>query len=245
MIAWLASGAALAQEASEMGVIWGLSVGGRPVGTREVVVRVKSYADEQVRFVESFTDLRLTDDDRKTPDVVFRQRLTANSQDGRPASFTSVTETADATVELQARATGSKWELVWTEDGASKTLSISASAVDLSTADLFDPEADRKISKLSEARVLVDFVGRTATGPVIPLGPSDLVIGGETLTVEGYEWRSDLGSMRFWYAANGFLVKYQLPLVGQEVTATMLGAAPRPVDDFQVPARPIVDALDL
>jgi hypothetical protein len=231
--------------APEMGVLWGLAVDGQPVGTREVTVRTKSFGDEQVRFVESYTDLRLTDDDRKTKDVVFRQRLTANSQDGRPASFTSVTETADGVVELQARCSGSKWELVWTRDGLTKTLDIGASEVDLSTADLFDPEADRKISELTQAKVLVDFAGRTARGPVTPLGPSDLSIGGEILTVEGFEWGSDLGVMRFFYAANGFLVRYELPLAGARVTATMLGAAPRPLDDFEVPRPGTVEAQEL
>lgn len=245
---WLAGLAAAgegAPESAELGVIWGLAVAGRPVGTREVVVRTQSFAQETVRFLESWTDLRLTDDDKHTPDVVFRQRLTANSQDGRPASFTSVTETAEGTVELQARCTGSSWDLVWTEDGASRTQQVGARTVDLSTVDLFDPEADRKLARLDTARVLVDFAGRTATGPVVPLGPDDVVIGGETLTVEGFEWRSDLGAMRFWYAANGFLVKYELPLAGTVVTATMLGAAPRPIDDFQVPGRGAVEALDL
>jgi hypothetical protein len=237
--------AAVAADAPELGVIWGLSVDGRPVGTREVVVRTRGFADETVRFVESFTDLRWADDDKRTPDVVFRQRLTANSQDGRPASFTSVTETPAGTVELQARNTGSKWELVWTEGGASRTLQVSAASVDLSTVDLFDPEADRKLAALTDARVLVDFVGRTAAGPVVPLGPSEVSIGGETLAVEGYEWRSDLGPMRFFYAANGFLVKYRLPLAGLTVEATMLGSAPRPLDDFQVPGPPRVEALDL
>jgi hypothetical protein len=245
MISWLSASFAAAPASPEMGVIWGLTVDGRPAGTREVVVRTQSFATEQVRFVESFTDLRLTDDDKKTPDVVFRQRLTANSQDGRPASFSSVTETTQGTVELQARCTGSRWELVWVQDGASKTVELAASSVDLSTADLFDPEADRKISSLTQARVLVDFVGRTATGPVVPLGPSDLSIGGETLTVEGYEWQSDLGAMRFYYAANGFLVRYVVPLAGAQVTATMLGAAPRPMDDFQVPGRGEVESVDL
>lgn len=246
MIALVAAAALAAEPQSpEMGVIWGLTVAGRPVGTREVVVRTKSFAHEQVRFLESFTDLKLTDDDRRTPDVVFRQRLTANSQDGRPASFTAVTETTARTVELQARCTGSRWELVWTENGDSRTLEVAAATVDLSTADLFDPEADRKLSKLDQARVLVDFVGRTASGPVVPLGPSDVAIAGETLTTEGYEWRSDVGNMRFWYAANGFLVKYELPIEGVVVTATMLGSAPRPMDDFQVPLPPPIEALDL
>lgn len=236
---------AVAPENPEMGVIWGLTVDGKPVGTREVVVRTKSFAQEQVRFVESFTDLRLTDDDRKTPDVTFRQRLTANSQDGRPASFTAVTETNEGTVELQARCTGSRWELVWTKDGATKNLELAAAQVDLSTVDLFDPEADKKLSAFDSARVLVDFVGRTASGPVTPLGPTDVSIGGELITTEGFRWDSELGDMRFWYAANGFLVRYELPLAGVRVTATMLGSAPRPLDDFQVPVVPVVEAVDL
>jgi hypothetical protein len=247
--------AAWAQESANMGVIWGCTVDGVPVGTREVLVKIENYPDVRVRFLESWTELAwptgvVDPNARKkkgatTPTFAYRQRFTANSHDGRPAALTSVLELDGHAVELQASANGSQWQVAYTTDGQTRTTEVPVSTVDLSSADLFDPEAERRLSKLDRARILVDQTGRVHEGPVTPLGPSDLTVGGEVLTVEGFEWTSDLGPMRFWYAANGFLVKYDIPVGGRRVVGLMLGSAPRPTDDFQVPAHPHVDSVAL
>ncbi|MCA9490192.1 MAG: hypothetical protein KC621_09715 [Myxococcales bacterium] len=246
----LAAVVANAQDAPELGVLWGIEVDGVPVGTRELKVRYEGTTGERTRFVEGWTELTLpalekTARAKARAASTLRQRLTANSQDGRPASFVSVTETDGAATEVQAHVADGLWQIAWTDGAGTRRDQIPVRGVDLSTVDLFDPESERRLAQFVQVRILDDATGKVEDGAVVALGPSDVRLGGEDLWVETFEWLSPHGSWRFYYATNGFLVRWEAPLEGRRVVATLIGPAPRGVDEFVVPGLPTVEVSDL
>lgn len=222
---------------------WSLSVDGAPVGTRSIAVRYEGQTGDRTRIVEVYTDVR--GGVKKKDRWSYQQRLTATSREGDPASFASVIDANGAPREIQARFADGVWHVSVSEPSGTRTYELRPTRVDLSTIDLLDPEANRRIAGLDQARILSAEIGKILEGPVTALGPSQVTVGAETLEVEGWEWQTDLGAWRFWYAADGFLLKYEQPLLDRVVTAELSGEAPRTVDEFAVPAGPAVEAEDL
>ncbi len=243
---WLSAGAA---DTPELGVVYGLEVDGRPVGTRELSFRSEG-GEERVRVVSGWTELTVGEGRHA---YTFRQRTTASTKDRGTASFVAVNEAGGATFEVQGRAGDGLWHISSTDAGGTKEQSVPSKSVDLSMIDLFDPESDRALGELATARVLSDVTGRVDSGAVVPLGPIDLPVGGEELWVEGFEWQSPQGPWRFFYASNGFLVRWEAPLVsipgvsapGKRLVGAMIGPAPLGPDEFPVAAPPVVEVLDL
>lgn len=236
--------AASAADAPVLGVIWALSVDGQPVGTREATVRWEGESGDRVRILESWTELAWTP--RKKRDAWgFRQRLTANAMEGAPASFHCAVDADGAPLEIQGRYGEGVWRVSVTAGAHTETSTLNAGRIDLSSVDLFDPEGDRKLAAYDHVRILSAESGAVLEGPVIGLGPAELAVGDETLWVDGWEWRTAEGPWRFWYASNGFLVRYEVPLLGHRVEAKVLGAVPLGVDEFPLPAPPRIEVLDL
>lgn len=223
---------------------WTLQVDGVSVGSREVSVRYEGESGARVRVLEGYT--ALSGGVKKKERYAYEQRLTANSHEAAPASFTSAVSTDGVGREVQARFTEGRWAVSVVEaSGKSKAYELPAARVDLSTVDLFDPESDRKITQLTSARILSAEIGKILEGPVRPLGPSTWIAGGESMVVDGYEWQTELGPWRFWYASNGFLVRYEVPLLGRRVSAELDGPAPRGIDEFAVGGAPPVEVEEL
>lgn len=232
--------AALAEPPPELGVVWGLTIDGVPVGTQELRVRYEGETGGRVRIVEAYTEITA-----RRGRFAFRQRLTANSQEGAPASVHAVSEAAGVTREVQARFAGGAWHVEVQGPEGARSLTLHPAAIDLSWVDLFDPESDRRLAQYDVVKILSVASGEVLEGRVMPLGPRDVSVGGEVLWTEGFALWTATSEWRFWYAANGFLVRYEEPRPEGRVDALMLGAAPRAVDEFQVPAPPRVEEVPL
>ncbi len=227
-----------------------LTVDGQPAGTREVSVRYEGPTGERVRIFEAYTkiDPPPTGKRRKRrapPEPIFRQRLTANSHEGAPASFHSTLVSDGIPLEIQARYATGAWRLAVTGVEGTRTTTIKPSDIDLSTVDLFDPESERKLAGLEHARILDAASGQVLEGEVVPLGPSELEINGEMMWVDGWEWRAPQASWRLFYALNGFVVRFQGAIGGQEVDARLIGGAPRAIDEFGIPPQPRIEEIEL
>jgi hypothetical protein len=236
----------------ELDAVWKLTVDGADVGTRTVKVRYEGTSGQRVRILEAYTELRAPPPSTKrsnkpVPEVyAFRQRLTANSNDGGPASFHSVMDGEGDAREVQARFAEGEWTITVANPEGTKIYRFQPARVDLSTVDLIDPESDRRIRIGDNLRILSADIGRILEGPVRSLGPSEVALGGERVTVEGYEWQTEQGAWRLWYASNGFLVRYDAPLLDRVVHAELTGPPPRSIDEFPVISGSVaVEAVDL
>lgn len=221
-----------------------LSVDGTPVGHRTLTVR---RTDADIRVIEGYAEVSgkgLKGTDRK---LRWQQRVTAASHEGAPASFSVALESNGAGREVQARWGHGLWTVTVSGESGTRTHSLNPGRVDLSTVDLFDPDSPRTLAGRDYARILTAESGKIEEGPIAPLGTERLQVGGEELEVEGYEWTTAQGTYRFWYAENGFLVRYSSPLMGLDVEAELLGPAPRGIDEFAVPYRStaVIEEIDL
>ncbi len=246
LLAAVDTASALDQGVTELGLIWMLSVDGEPAGTREVRVHYEGQSGDRVRIFEAYTEVWGEAKRKKQdPPIVYRQRLTANSHEGAPASFHATIDDGGLSREVQARWASGTWRLAVTDAAGTQTSTINPSRLDLSTVDLFDPESSLSLVGRDHARVLDAVDGTIVEGPVISLGASEIEVGGEPLWVDGWEWRPPQGTWRLFYALNGFVVRFEGPVGGRVVDAKLIGGAPRAIDEFGVPAPPQVEELDL
>ncbi len=242
MLALLLPLAALAADASQQ-LTWTLAVKGAPVGTRTVQVRTVSADNGGQRILESFTELHGQIGPVR---VDWRQRLTAVAVDQDPAAFTSVVDEGGSLREIQGRWTPSHWSVSVNGDGRLKQTDWPIGKVDLSTADLMDPDTRFPLSHFETVRILSAESGDVYTGTVTPLGPSDLVVGGAPVPVTGYRVDSAAGRSTFYYSSEGFLVKYEMTLLGIPMTAELAKPPPGGQDDFPVAlGRPTIDEQPL
>lgn len=214
---------------------WELTLNGRRVGERDLTVSTESLGDVELRTLQSNTTV---DASVLGVDLSYRQKLTANADIG-PASFISVVEQGGSVAEIQGRKSWSGWSLTVTERGRSRTDELPTSAIDLSTADLLDPESRVPLSRFTRARLLFTETGDVLAGTVEPLGPSEVEIAGKPVPVEGYAWTADdEASAGFgytaWYTAEGWLVRFESKVFGQKVAGTLVKPPPRGPDDVPV-----------
>jgi len=225
-----------AQEPTELS--WDLTLNGKKVGERTLTVRTESLGDVELRTLQSQTRV---DASILGMSLDYRQKLTANADIG-PASFISVVDEDGAVREVQGRRAHVGWMLTVTENGRSSTQDLPLTAVDLSSADLLDPDSRVPLSRFTEARILFAETGDVQPGTVEPLGPSEVVIDGQAVPVEGYTWRtSPPADARFsytaYYTAEGWLVRFESKVMGQEIAGTLVEPPPKgpdsePVDVF-------------
>jgi hypothetical protein len=206
---------------------WQIEVNGRAVGERSLRMDVEQTEHGELRTLRSSTRI-----DAKVVGIPFsvRQTLTANADFG-PASFISVVEQRGSTSELQGRLTGLGWRLAYTEQGRTRTFDVPAAEVDLSTVDLIDPRSRVPLSRYTDVRVLSAETGEVHTGRVEILGPSQLVISGTPVDVEGYALHIPEGVGRFYYTTEGWLVRFETKVFGQAVTGQLKAPPPRGLDD--------------
>lgn len=236
--------AALAGAAdSKIALNWELSVDGRRIGSREVSVK---YVQEDVsprRIVESWTEV----DGAVGPiRLVYRQRMTAHATKEEPASFHAVMEQNGVPMEVQARWSPSAWWLTTNSGGRVRTTELPVDRIDLSTADLMDPDTRVPLGRLTQARILSAETGEVMVGPVVDLGAKELDVGGVRVQAQGYAWDAPMGRSTFWFSAEGYLLQYDMALLGVQVQARLTHAPPPGVDDFAVGYRkPEIEELPL
>ncbi len=222
---------------------WDVSVQGQPLGTRKATIKYTEGELGMRRIIESWTEL----DGQAGPiRVRYRQRLTAHAASREPAAFQSVIDENGSLREVQGRWTPSGWMVTVIGDGQSRTVEMPLDRIDLSTCDLVDPSTTLSLSQFETVRILSAETGQVASGPVTPLGISELTIGGESVQVTGYAWDSSQGRSTFYYSPDGFLVRYETQLLGIPMIAVLDAPPPGGVDDFPVMVSPsAVDELPL
>jgi hypothetical protein len=209
---------------------WQLEVGGKPAGQRKLTVSTEQTPFGELRTLRAETQL----DARALGSTVhFRQNLTANADRG-PASFISVIERQGALYEIQGRLAGAGWRLSVTGEGRTRSWEIPNTEVDLSTADLMDPHSRVGLNRFSEVRLLSAETGDVVSGRVEPLGPSTLTVRGRPVAVEGYALITDDARGVFYYTTEGWLVRFESRVFGQEIAGQLVEPPPAGVDDEPV-----------
>lgn len=242
MIALLLALAAHAADNSHQ-LVWNLAVKGQQVGTRTVTVKVVQAGNGEQRIMESYTELHGQVGPMR---LDWRQRLTAIAVDGDPAAFTSVIDENGSTREIQGRWTPAQWVVSINGDGRLKETNFPVGKIDLSTSDLMDPDTRFPLAHFDTVRVLSAESGEVVTGSVKSLGQSDLTVGGEKVPVTGWQVDSQQGRSVFWYSSEGYLVRYEMTMLGIPMSAELAKAPPGGSDDFPVAAgSPKIEEQDL
>ena len=224
--------ASLAQAgtADPVSLTWDLSINNKAVGTRTLTMRTDESQLGELRTLQAYTEV---DASVFGISFAYKQRLTANADIG-PASFISVIDQGGTISQVQGRKAALGWIMTVATAGRSRTYDIATGDVDLSTADLLDPQSRVPLSRFERARVLSAETGEVLEGPVEPLGPSEIRIDGQDVPVEGYTWTTDQGAGTFWYTSEGWLVRFESRILGQRLSGTLSDPPPAGQDDAPV-----------
>jgi hypothetical protein len=221
---------ALAVAGESHTLTYDVQVGDKVVGSRVTTISAQTIDGEQSRVIESFTDLKAV---IGPVSVAYRQRLTAIIGES-PASFHAVIEQDGVPSEVQARRTSSGWSVTTVDRGGVRTVDHAAGRVDLSTVDLIDPQTRYAIGRFTHVNLLSAETGDIWDGAVEPLGVSSFEIAGKRVPVEGVAWLSPEGRTEFWYDSEGYLVQYNMRLLGFRVQGRLRAPPPPGPDVFRV-----------
>lgn len=210
-------------------LLWELTSDGEHLGWRQVEV---SWPEDELRVFIGHTWFEEGRRKKRT----YEQHLSASAAQGRPASFSTTLRTPVGTREVQARRTGITWAVSVADERGTRAHTLPHTRVDLSSVDLFDPMSERGLRGRDHVRLLSAETGKIEEGPLEYQGNEEVVIGGEPLFTVVYRWSTAVGVHRYWYAPNGWLVRFEMPLEGRMVTGELYGGAPRSEDEFPVPA---------
>ena len=227
----------------EQKLTWSIRAGGSEIGHRDVTVKfVKTDAGVR-RIIESWTEL----DGAVGPiPVSMRQRMTVHAAGRDPGSFHSVMEFNGVPQEVQARWTAAAWWVTTNVNGNKRTVDIPVSQVNISTADLMDPDSGLPLSRFDDVRILSAETGEILTGPVEDLGLRSIQVGSEEVQAHGYGWKSPAGRSVFYFSSEGHLVEYSTKLMGIDIQGVLTEPPPPGLDDFPVAVGgPSVEKLPL
>jgi len=243
-IGWIVALALPAAAADrENTLVWDISAGGARIGTRNLVVRYLDGEAGTSRILESYTEL---EGQLGPTRLRWRQRMTAHVDAREPASFHSVIDHDGTPIEVQGRWTPSAWVVTTLANGRPRTVDMPLTRIDLSTADLLDPDTRFPLSHFSDIRMLSAETGEVLTGPVEQLGVREITIAGKPLAVTTYAWTSPQGRWELSYSTDGFLVRSVTQLLGITLEAQLREPPPGGIDDFPVSGgQPEIEALDL
>lgn len=220
-----------AHAADEHTVTYQITVGSNPVGTRTLTVRTEPRDDgPDGRFLEALTTISGS---VGPVSLSWRQRLTGVATDV-PASFHAVIDEGGAPREVQASWDPRGWTVTTADTRRSRTDTIDAHRLDLSTVDLMDPGASVSLLRLDEVRILSAETGDIWASEVVRLGHDRIDIAGTPVDVHGVAWSSPQGRSELWYDADGWLVRYTMRVLGYKVQGTLTAPPPRGPDDFAV-----------
>lgn len=207
---------------------WQVTLDGKPVGKKDLTVKwTTNSAGELRRMLESWTEV-----DASVIGITysFRQRLTGSAA-GDAASFASVSQLGGDVVEVQARQGGGVWMVSINQNGTAYDDDHPREAVNLSLVDLMDPESRVPLSDYTYAKILSPETGLILEGPVKTLGAGQVDVAGTQVPVTGWSWTPDQGEGRFWYSNEGYLVRYEVKVMGRNLTGTLTKPPPKGTDD--------------
>lgn len=222
---------------------WNLTIQGQPVGTRTATVKYfESSGASPLRMVESWTEVDGTVGPVR---VQYKQRLTAHAENDA-ASFQSVVDQNGTPREVQGRLSGAGWKVIVAEGGRQRTYDLDYGKIQLSTADLLDPDSRVQLGAYSTVRLLSAETGDIYEGTVKSLGPKDVKIGEQFIPTQAWSWTGPQGDSEFYWTEEGYLVRYKMRLLGIVLEGTLTKAPPGGSDEFPVSfGRPAVEVIDL
>ncbi len=223
-------------------VTWDLLIDGHKVGTRTATVTTERKGDESTRVIESYTQVNAT---LGPISLAWRQRLTSVS-DRVPASFQSKLDENGDPRNVSVRWQSEGWSVSLGDRRGNRTQVVAPYQIDLSTADLIDPGSRWRLDRYTHVKVLSAETGDIWEGPVEALGSGTVEIGVNPVAVEGWAWTSPEGRSTFWYSDDGWLVHYEMRVLGHTVEGVLTQAPPAGPDAFAVSTgNPKVEVLDL
>jgi hypothetical protein len=223
--------ATLAFGASQQDLTWNMTLDGKPVGQRTLTIKFNEDANgDKWRMLESWTEV---DASAAGLPYKFRERLAARA-DRDPAAFGAVTETAGQRGQVQARRGPSSWTITTAGGGREYTRDVPAANIDLSTADFLDPRSKVPLSRFDHARILSAETGDIWEGDIVRLGPSTVTVAGQVIAVDGLQFTSSDGKGSLYYTADGYLVRYDMTVMGKTLVGTLIAAPPADPDDAPI-----------
>jgi len=207
--------------------VWDIHLDGQKVGERSMTVKYLPDENGTRRVIESLTHIDAT---AKGVPYTFEQRLTAHAGDD-PASFHSVVKDNGTPREIQGRYSPIGWTVTVVERGRTRTWDMEATQIDISSADLLDPETRVPLSGYENVQLLSVETGAVMTGEVVNSGASDLDIGGTKVPTNKIAWQADTGNTTLYYTSDGVLVSYEMAILGKSLIAKLRELPPPGVDD--------------
>lgn len=223
----LATTAALAEERVER-LTWALSIGDVQVGTRTATITLEQRGRTTLRSIDAMTKVSGTIAGRS---LSWTQRLTAFADEG-PAAFHAVMDEDGRAREVQGRWAIGGWTVSAVDKAGPRTMQAAPHRIDLSTVDLFDPRAVVRLGDLQTAKLLSAETGDVWEGTVTALGGSTVAIRGQEVAVQGFSWASPAGASSFWYDAEGWLVRFEMTVVGRRIQGVLTAPPPASPDSF-------------
>ena len=215
---------------------WNLAIGEVDIGQRTARVMVLPEEGGTRRMVEVQTEVSIG---TTMANVAWAQRLTVHATRG-PAAFHAVLRDGLTPREIQARPHLEGWTVTVVEPEDVRTWDLPRSRIDLSTADLYDPQSDVSLDRFGQARMLSTETGEVFTVEVERLGASDLEVAGTAVNVQGYALHGGPGTTRLYYSDSGYLVRHETRILGKVVTATLTAAPPVSAEQA-----PLVDTVEI
>lgn len=228
-----ALGADISQE-----LTWNVLYQGKVIGSRTLTVRYVEEGESVRRIITGETSI---DGNVAGFPVTWQQRLTANAIGRSPAAFHSVVSENGTAREVQGRLAHGEWLVSLVENGRARSWELDLAAIDLSTADLFDPQSAYALDKYSSVKMLSAETGDVWEQDVERLGQTTVTIRGQKIPVDGVAVEPPQGRAEFWYGSDGVLVRSEYRLLGRKVEAILRDPPPPGVDDVPVPGSGISD----
>jgi hypothetical protein len=204
----------------EQTLTYDLVLGGRKVGTRELVVRHFPPEDDlgPSRMITSWTDLSAQVGGQT---VTFQGRATIRATDAR-LSYSSIFDQNGERVSVQGRQTpDGGWTLTRADRSGTQELTYRRTEAEISTFHLLDPTLRNAASESGRATVLVAETGTVAAGPAQVDPNAEVTIAGRVVPVTRWAWDPPAGRMEVAWSPDGVPVQYTLQFLGQTLTATL------------------------
>jgi hypothetical protein len=226
----------------EQDLAWSITLDGKPVGKRTATVKWFTDDDGDVRrMIETWTEIDAT---LIGVQYTVKERLTAMC--GKTAgSFQTVIDVSGDNSQIQARRAATAWSVTVNHGGKEYSRDWATTAIDMSTADLLDPDSRVSLGSFTNARILAAETGDILEGPVTRLGAGQIEVSGSQVPVEGYAWTVEGVESRFWYTSDGYLVRWETGAIGHKLSGTLTDPPPTGTDDAPVQSQSTVTEIPL
>jgi len=219
VIALLFCGCATAWAGSTQELSYDLVMNGAVVGKRDLTVRYQlpsDYHRAEIRLVEVWTEI-----DTRVAGVSLSIK---NRSSGRMSTATSrftssVSINGDVAEYQGVMIDRGDWLMSAVINRTLHTWEHSASEIDLSSLDLFDPGRNHHFSDGQEIRILSAETGQITTCSVSDKGVDMITVEGQQTQVHRWECDAQSGGFELAWSDDGFLLEWKMSIHGQHVSA--------------------------